>query len=121
MLTINTMNRIEEKQTELGYILSECGYAVNCDSRQWAYDSGEIPRDCDYLRILENSDRLRKAFYVLQNTPNTPTDMFHFQHVNDVEKTLVDIETLIYNMKSGWSYPCESNDRSGYCGGGTQI
>lgn len=120
MLTVNTLNRIEQKQAELSQILSQYGYVANCVNKQWT-NSDDIPRERDYLRILSNLDKLKEAFYIYSNTPDTPHDMLHYQHVNDVEKILIDIEAVIDNMKLSWIYPFEDSSISEYCGGGTQL
>jgi hypothetical protein len=101
--TINTLNRIEQKQKELSDILALYGYVSNCENKtDWI--ETDIPNESDYQRILDNMDKLKNSYTYMKTTPNTPTDLFHFQKMNDAEKILVDIEFLIDNMVSSWIY-----------------
>lgn len=103
IFTINTLNRIEQKQNELNNILLNYGYVANCENKvDWTVT--DIPNETDYVRILSNLNRLKTTFSYMQSTPNTPTNMFHFEKLNDVEKILVDIEFLIGSMVSSWIY-----------------
>lgn len=94
--TINTLNRIEEKQNELGQILNNYGYYNSTVNKEWV--NGDILSYVDYHRILNNLDELKNAFTVYQSTPQTPEYMYGYEEVNDIEKILVDIEELIGNM-----------------------
>lgn len=95
--TVNTLNRIEQKQAELNQLLCENGYCVDISNvEEWAYD--DVFTYQDHQRILENLNVLKDAFYVYDDTPTTPDYMFSWSKANDIEKILVDIESMLEDM-----------------------
>ena len=98
-LTINTLNRIEEKQEELKHLLNAMGYWNTVTSnRRWDYS--DIFNEEEYERILENARVFRKAFFVYSGTPDTPKVSYHFQSINDLERILFDMDVMINDIKS---------------------
>lgn len=98
-LTINTLNRIEEKQEELKNLLNAMGYWNTVTSnRRWDYS--DIFNEEEYERILENTRVLRKAFFVYSGTPDTPDVSYHFQSINDLERILFDMDVMLNDIKS---------------------
>lgn len=99
-LTLNTLNRIENKQTELKNLFNSIGYYnVEVDNRQWTYTDYFLPSD--FARILVNLDNLKKAFLVYSTTPIVPDDNYRrYQTLNAVEKILHDLDIMINDIKS---------------------
>ena len=99
-LTINTLNRIENKQTELKKLFNSIGYYnVEVDNREWTYTDYFFPSD--FERILINLESLKKAFFVYSTTPIVPDDNYRrYQTINAVEKNLYDLDVMINDIKS---------------------
>lgn len=99
MITVNTINRIEDKQAELKTLLNEVGYwntpIVNktWDGEDWQYLE-------EWQRMLNNDEVLRQAFYVYAGTPITPDIRLDYINLNAVEKILYDLERMIVELKS---------------------
>ena len=100
LLTIKTLNRIEDKQEELKNILKEIGYFnINTNNTSWGYL--DIFTQKDFDRILENLSSLVDGFFVYKNTPKIPEKNYRkYQVINDVEKILQDIDVMINDVKS---------------------
>lgn len=96
-LTINTLNRIENKQAELKELLENVGYYnTPIQNKTWEYT--ECFKENEFQRILNNLNVLRNAFFVYTDTPNTPPISFHYENINALEKVLFDIETMLNDM-----------------------
>lgn len=111
--TVNTLNRIENKQSEISLLLKKYGYCNYIINK--TYDMTQILQYSDYLRILDNLNKLKNAFYIYSTTPNTPSYMYGYKEANDIEKILVDIENMIGGMTSKFrecgTFQCgEEND-----------
>lgn len=110
--TINTLNRIEQKQHELYTNLLEYGYDTSCINKtDWA--NNDIVVLSVYTRLLNNLDNLKNGFTYLKDGAATPTSMLDIESMNAVEKILYDIENLMNNMVNSWIYVCDEY----YCGG----
>ena len=101
-LTINTLNRIENKQEELKNLFNDMGYwNTPISTRQWAY--ADIFEGTQFDRILNNLEILIKAFFIYKNTPNVPDNNYRkYQTINDVEKILYDLDVMINDVKSNY-------------------
>lgn len=99
-LTFNTLNRIENKQTELKNLFNSIGYYnVEVDNRQWTYTDYFLPED--FNRILYNLQKLKDAFFVYSDTPTVSDNNYRrYQTLNEVEKILFDLDTMIDDIKS---------------------
>jgi hypothetical protein len=98
-ITINTLNRIEDKQAELKELFNKVGYwNTNILNKTWTFN--DIFDASDFERILNNLDVLRNAFYEYFDTPITPTADYHFENINSIERILYDLERMIVDMKS---------------------
>lgn len=102
MVTIGTLNRIEEKQDELKNFLNDMGY-WNTPIANKVWDSSMVFNSGDLKRIFENSKVLRNAFFVLAETPSNPRASYEYNHWNSLEKILYDIETVVGAVKSNYS------------------
>ena len=98
-LTINTLNRIEEKQEDLKGILNDMGY-WNTPITNKVWGENDIFNVVDFQRILDNTNVLRNAFFVHKDTPNTPPISYHWQDINALEKILYDLDVMINDVKS---------------------
>ena len=98
-LTINTLNRIEEKQIELNELINaEGNYNTNIINRLWSYT--DIFDEANFSRIVTNCEVLKKAFFEYTDTPATPCAVYHFENINSIEKILFDLEKMIDDVKS---------------------
>jgi hypothetical protein len=100
-ITINTLNRIEDKQDELRTILNNMGYwNTPVFSKNWDYT--QIFDKAEFERILKNLDILRNAFYVYSDTPKTPKVSYKFDDINAIEKILYDLEKMTNYVKNNY-------------------
>ena len=98
-VTINTLNRIEDKQNELKSLLSDAGYyPATFENKTWTntdyFTSGDLKRIC------ENTRKLRDAFFVYNTTPENPMPKYYFEEFNKLEKILVDLFNMLDDMVS---------------------
>lgn len=101
MITLNTLNRIEDKQDELRTILNNMGYwDTPVVSKNWDYT--QIFDKAEFERILKNLDILRNAFYVYSDTPKTPKVSYKFDDINAIEKILYDLEEMTNYVKNNY-------------------
>lgn len=93
-ITINTLNRIENKQRDIAELLSKLSIDVDIENKNW--EQTQIFNQAEFQRILDNLNVLVESFYVYSNTPNVPKISYHFEDINAIEKNLFDLEEL-YN------------------------
>lgn len=93
-ITINTLNRIENKQKEISELFSQLSISVNIKNRNW--EENQIFNSVEFQRILDNLNVLVKSFCVYSDTPNIPKISYYFEDINAIEKILFDLEDL-YN------------------------
>lgn len=102
MLTINTLNRIEEKQNELKNLINGLGYWNTSTTSKTDWTNTDIFTEAELRRITDNENILRKAFFTYKNTPETPNISFHYEDINSLEKILVDLDIMINDVKSNF-------------------
>ena len=68
----------------------------------WA--EGDIPTLSQMEQYLQNVSNIRAVLEVLQTTPPVPSDMvgLTFEEANDIERILVDVETVINRVVAGF-------------------
>ena len=110
-ITINTLNRIENKQQERNELFSNI--AINVDIQNKVWDSTEIFDRSNFERILQNLNILIENFCVYRNTPSVPRVSYHFEDINSIEKILFDLEELYNKALKSFIY-CGIS----YCGMG---
>lgn len=99
LLTINTLNRIEDKQSELKGLFNAMGYwNTPITNKTWYHT--QIFDETEFRRIIGNTDILRKAFFVCADTPTTPSVSFYYEDINSLEKILFDLDVMINDIKS---------------------
>ena len=98
-LTINTLNRIENKHAELATLLSNVGYySEPITTKTWNYSGLFTSNEFD--RIINNTEILRKSALIYESTPNTPSPDYYYENINAIEKILHDIESMVEEIKS---------------------
>ena len=100
-MTINTLNRIENKQDILKGLFNEMGY-WNTQITNKAWGENDIFNVDKFQRIIDNTNILRQAFFVYKGTPNTPPISYHWQDINALEKILYDLDVMINDVKSNY-------------------
>ena len=98
-ITLNTLNRIEEKQDALKSELNGIGY-WNTPILNKHWTKNDIFDETDLQRIFNNLEILKKSFFVYSTTPSTPTAKYYFENINAAEKILSDIELMISDVES---------------------
>lgn len=98
-LTINTINRIENKQEELKNLFNDMGY-WNTPTTNKMWSENDIFYIDDFQRIVDNTNVLRQAFFVYKATPNTPPISYYWEDINALEKILHDLDVMINDVKS---------------------
>lgn len=99
MLTPTTIRRIEEKQREIADTIYNMGYtSFLVDSKVWSDDDFFLRGDLE--RICKNNNELRKAYYVLVNTPADARPVYRYTEINALERILNDIDEVIEDMQS---------------------
>lgn len=100
-LTINTLNRIETKQEELKNLFNSMGYwNVAIENKTWDYT--QLFDGTEFQRIIDNTNKLREAFFTFSNTPSTPKASYYFENINSLEKILYDLDVMINDVKSNY-------------------
>ena len=93
-ITINTLNRIENKQREIVELFSNLSINVSIENKTWGVN--QIFNESEFERILENLNILVSSFSVYSNTPSVPKISYYYADINSIEKILFDLEEL-YN------------------------
>ena len=102
-LTINTLNRIESKQSELMLLFNSMGY-WNTDIQPKAWSEDDVFGATDFRQLINGLDTLKTAFFVYEDTPKTPQMAFSYATFNDIEKALFDMDVMINDVKSNYRY-----------------
>lgn len=86
-------NRIEQDINYIADILTNSGYYVTIETKQW--NMSDKPRISDIERIIKNVNSILNTFYKDPNSPNVPTNMNNYLQVNDLEENLFFLEKLL--------------------------
>ena len=99
------LNRVENAVAYLAERLNEFGYHVDPLVTQ-TWNTTSIPKPADMTRYLNNVREIREAFVTLRTTPDVPASMRKLTYVeaNEIEQILHDVEMLVNNMVSAFSY-----------------
>lgn len=93
-ITINTINRIEEKQAVLKVSLdSQAYYTKPIINHIWDYDA--IFDESHFKEIIKDTYVLRDAFFVYASTPKEIFADYTFQNINNIEHILFDIGRML--------------------------
>lgn len=99
-MTINTLNRIEQKQEELKNLFNSMGYWNTNINNKTNWDLSDVFDGANFERIIHNLNVLREAFYTYKTTPSSPMASYHYESINNLEKILYDLNLMIYDIKS---------------------
>jgi hypothetical protein len=100
-ITINTLNRIEQKQEELKNLFNNMGYG-NTPITNKVWNENYIFNADEFRRIIDNTNVLRAAFFTFKDTPNTPPISYHWKDTNSLEKILYDLDAMTKDVKSNY-------------------
>lgn len=102
-LNAEDMRRIESN-TELIASYISVPVSVKTD-----WHTGDLPRESDYERIRQNTEKIRTGYAIRADTPKVPPRPFnHFQKWNDIEKILHDVFYIYINNYNNKIY-CGEN------------
>ena len=97
-LTINTINRIEKKQTELKKKLNSMGYWNNSTSnKNWDFLDFFLKSDLE--RFIGNEYNLKESFFVYSQTATEIFPLYDYKQLNAIEKILYDIEQIVKEIE----------------------
>lgn len=106
------LNRVGEAMAYLSGVFNQYGYNILIlPKTNWAKE--DMPTEQQMTQYLEDLKKLRDALSVLKTTPNAPNTMddLTIEKANAIEQILLDVETLIQNLKAAWFFCGEI-----YCG-----
>jgi hypothetical protein len=92
-ITASTLNRIENKERELQDRLCEMYYfSPIFSSKNW--EMGDIFKENEFQRIIENLHALRDSFFLYRMTPSELGISYDFENLNNIERNLYDLERM---------------------------
>lgn len=97
--TLNTIQRIQEKQEDLKGLFVEIGY-YNTPIIIKEFDDTMFFSESDFQQLIDNVNILRNAFFAFSGTPKTPSVSYHYDDINALEKILYDLDVMINYVKS---------------------
>ena len=101
--TITTLNRIEDKQAQLATLLTDMGYLQTPIVNKTRNNTQVFDRE-EFQRIINNTNVLRQAFFVYNDTPNTPPVSFYWEDINSLENILYLLQQAIDATKASFVY-----------------
>lgn len=95
------LNYLRDRLTEAGYITYQTDFTAKTN---WTITS--IPTAADLTYYLKCVSNIREAMAQFESTPPAPTDTgaLSIDEANNIEKILIDVETLINNMLAARLY-----------------
>lgn len=95
------LNYLRDRLTAAGYITYQTNFTAKTN---WTVAS--IPTADDLTYYLKCVSNVREAMTQFANTPPAPTDTgaLSIEEANNIEKILIDVETLINNMRDARFY-----------------
>lgn len=105
-LNASDLNRIEGNIAELANDIAKEVLSFDLKSivtKQWSGTG--LPRVSDFLRIKNNVQALRDAWYTTGATPDTPEPpLNYFEKINDIERILHDLHETYLATISHYDY-----------------
>lgn len=97
----NALNYLHDRLKEANYITHQTTFIAKTN---WA--RGDIPTRAEFTHYLKCVSFVREAMTQFATTPPTPTDTgrLNYEEANNIEKILLDVETLINNMLAARVY-----------------
>lgn len=97
-LNASDLNRIEENTAIIAELVATVVF-----TKSWI--SSDIPRKSDYERIRDNVQKVRDAWFVLSNTPNTPMHPLNtYKKWNEIEQILHDMYYIYERQQNNYYY-----------------
>ena len=95
------LNTLRDRLTDAGYMTYQTTFYARYI---WGYS--DVPTADDLTHYLKCVSNIREAMAQFENTPPTPTDTgaLNIDEANNIEKILIDVETLINNMLAARFY-----------------
>lgn len=95
------LNYLRDRLTEAGYITYQTAFTAKTN---WTITS--IPTAADLTHYLKCVSTVREAMAQFETTPPAPinTGALNIDEANNIEKILIDVETLINNMLAARLY-----------------
>lgn len=103
-ISLDTLNRIEDKISEICSLFANIGYYVNIENTK-SWSNGDIFYKSDIQRWIDSEDKMLNAFFYKNSTPFTPSAEYTITALNRIEQILVDIEDM-YNDLISRFYEC---------------
>ena len=98
-LTIDALNRIENKTKELDIGTNNAFYiGKETQTKEWGYEDYFKQSDAD--RWIENLQKLKDRFFVYEDTVFPSANYLDFKNVNNIEKMLFDVGEILSEMVS---------------------
>lgn len=95
-LTVNTLNRIENKQAELSDILYQWRYLKEpLETKTWVQT--DFFKASDMNRFVYNTNILRDSFFLSNSAIPYPTTEYTITAFNAIEETLQNVSDLVDN------------------------
>jgi flagellar biosynthesis/type III secretory pathway chaperone len=101
-VTVDTLNRIEQKQAEIATMLKQWHY-LKQDIANKTWSSG-VFRQEDLKRLADNTKILRDCFYVMSANIANPAARFYYTEFNNMEKILWETSQLIKFTESSFKH-----------------
>jgi hypothetical protein len=103
------MNRVEMAVEALSARFVEGGYLTTPLSVKTDWDLRSVPTKADMERYLGNVATLRGLVPVYKTTPVAPTvnQRLTCTHANNIEKILVDLDSILTQIPQGYYYSGE--------------
>lgn len=102
-ITINTLNRIEQKQEDLHGIFNDMGY-FNMPIVHKTWTLNDMFDENELRRIFDNDRALKSAFFYYAETPDVPVPSYYYESINALEKILFDLDVMINDIKSRYRF-----------------
>lgn len=98
----NDLNRVESAVKWVSYVLNRYGYR-NATKNKTDWAMNEWRSESDMVRLRDNINAIRGAFFTLESTPTTPDRITYISiyQANAIEKIIYDIGTIVENMAPG--------------------
>mgnify|MGYP006973116660 CR=1 FL=1 len=98
------LNRIEGNIAYLAEQLRSYGYIVILESIKTDWNEQSTwPKSSEFDRIRRNVSAIREAYYIMQGSPEMDwTTKFDWNDANNLERNLLNINTLIGYMTEGF-------------------
>lgn len=102
------LNRVGAAVAYIAERFNSMGYIVEVSPRT-DWQESDLPTESDMVAYLADVSVLRAVIAVMQSTPEVPENMKFLDYVraNDIEKILLDIDTLITNIQKSWYFSGE--------------